>query len=147
MLERGGCPDQCGSVGWALSREMKGHRFYSQSGHVPGLQPGPWLGPELVILPMLTGCHQALLGYVLIHPSTHPPTTYPPTYSSFCLAYLQILFELLLITRPLGAKLCARGCGCSRHYLSLSRPEGPVKSGNSSTQILPRLMFHIRDAM
>ena len=31
-------PDQCGSVGWASSRKMKGHQFDSWSGHKPGLQ-------------------------------------------------------------------------------------------------------------
>ena len=31
------CPDWCGSVGWALSHEAKGHWFYSQLGHMPGL--------------------------------------------------------------------------------------------------------------
>ena len=31
-------PDWCGSVGWVLSHEPKGLWFYSQSGHMPGLQ-------------------------------------------------------------------------------------------------------------
>ena len=29
-------PDQCGSVCWASSRKVKGHRFNSWSGHMPG---------------------------------------------------------------------------------------------------------------
>ena len=36
--------DGCGSVGWALPHRSRGHQFNSQSGHAPGLQPGPWLG-------------------------------------------------------------------------------------------------------
>ena len=32
------CPPWCGSVDWALACEPKGHRFDSQSGHMPGLQ-------------------------------------------------------------------------------------------------------------
>ena len=31
-------PGWCGSVDWALACEPKGHRFSSQSGHMPGLQ-------------------------------------------------------------------------------------------------------------
>ena len=31
------CPDQCGSVGWALSRKVKGRQFDPWSGHVPSL--------------------------------------------------------------------------------------------------------------
>ena len=41
--------DQCeqpGSLGWALSRKLKGNLFDSWSGHMPGLQgrSGLWLG-------------------------------------------------------------------------------------------------------
>ena len=32
-----GCPDQCGSVGWALPHKPKDRWFNSQSGHTPGL--------------------------------------------------------------------------------------------------------------
>ena len=31
-------PDQCGSVGWASSCKVKGHRLDYRSGHMPGLQ-------------------------------------------------------------------------------------------------------------
>ena len=31
-------PDPCGSFGWASSCKAKGLRFYSRSGHMPGLQ-------------------------------------------------------------------------------------------------------------
>ena len=34
----------CGSVDWAPDCELKGHRFDSQSGHVPGCGPGPQWG-------------------------------------------------------------------------------------------------------
>ena len=37
-------PDQCGSVGWASSHKVKGHRSDSPSGHRPGLQAGPQSG-------------------------------------------------------------------------------------------------------
>ena len=37
------CHDCCGSVGWALFRKAKGHRFHSWSGPVSGLQA--WSGP------------------------------------------------------------------------------------------------------
>ena len=42
MNQRGGIknayrPGWCGSVDWALACESKGHRFDSQSGHMPGL--------------------------------------------------------------------------------------------------------------
>ena len=30
-------PDWCGSVGWVSYRKVKGRRFDSQSGHMPGL--------------------------------------------------------------------------------------------------------------
>ena len=32
------CPDWCGSLGWALFPKLKGCRFDSWSGHIPGLQ-------------------------------------------------------------------------------------------------------------
>ena len=35
---------QCGLVGWALSRKVKGCQFDSQSGHMPVLQASPHLG-------------------------------------------------------------------------------------------------------
>ena len=31
------CPDWCGSVGWASSCRVKGHRFDTQLRHMPGL--------------------------------------------------------------------------------------------------------------
>ena len=37
MPKRALSPDQCGSVGWASSLKVKGHKFDSCSGHMPRL--------------------------------------------------------------------------------------------------------------
>ena len=57
-------PDWCGSVGWALSRKAKGHRFNSRSGLTPGLQVpfpvGAHAGGKDLQLPHLSGSRAEL---------------------------------------------------------------------------------------
>ena len=45
-IKDGEGPGHCSSVGWALSHKVKGHRFDSRSGHMPGLQVQSLFGAE-----------------------------------------------------------------------------------------------------
>ena len=63
-------PDQCGSVGWASSHKLKGHRFNSQSGLMPGLQvqSPDWAHSEGIQLMFSLTLMFLSLSYLLLSP-------------------------------------------------------------------------------
>ena len=60
--------DQCGSVGWTLSHKVKGRRFNSQSGHMPGFRVWSPVGAK--------GSWELFLSLTFSFPSPLPKNKY-----------------------------------------------------------------------